>query len=68
MPPERDTTTADSLGVTPRHRQAGPVPTLGGSIVAETNVSPVFFAEIQTQADLDASRANRPVTDCDYAA
>jgi hypothetical protein len=37
----------------------------GASIVTETNASPVFLAEIPTQVDLDASRANRPVTDCD---
>ncbi|MDT7697080.1 MAG: hypothetical protein QOI75_6447 [Pseudonocardiales bacterium] len=31
----------------------------GASIVTETNVSPVFFAQIQTQVDLDASRPLR---------
>jgi hypothetical protein len=47
--------TAVTLGVTPRHRQDGLVSTLARSLVTETNVSPVFFAQIQTQVDLDAS-------------
>jgi hypothetical protein len=36
------------------------------SSVTETNASTVFFAEIQPQVDLDASGANRPVTDCGF--
>jgi hypothetical protein len=56
-PCERDSTTAVTLAVTPGHRQCDLVSTLARSIVTETNVSPVFFDQIQTQVDLDASSA-----------
>jgi glutathione synthase/RimK-type ligase-like ATP-grasp enzyme len=46
-----------TLAVTPGHRQCDLVSTLARSIVTETNVSPVFFDQIQTQVDLDASSA-----------
>jgi glutathione synthase/RimK-type ligase-like ATP-grasp enzyme len=46
-----------TLAVTPGHRQRDLVSTLARSIVTETNVSPVFFDQIQTQVDLDASSA-----------
>jgi len=45
----------------------------GASLVTETNLSPIFFAQIQTHVDLDASPTpgqrpefSQPVTDCDF--
>jgi hypothetical protein len=68
-PCERDTTTAARPGVTPSHRQGGLVSTPArpaGQLSSRTNVSPVILAEIQTHVDLDASRVNPPITDCDW--
>ena len=48
-----------TLAVTPGHRECDLVSTLARlarPFVTETNVSPVFFDQIQTQVDLDASR------------
>jgi hypothetical protein len=42
------------VAVTPCYRQGGPDVGPGALILTESNVSPVFFDENQTQVDLDA--------------